>query len=79
MITHECHKLNEQVMYNNICPNYKPTSNGKARTTSHKLKELPLLLLIEVAQNFKKEVNNFAVMTVTMIWLAVFMQFLHWP
>ena len=62
-----------------IYPILTPTSNGKTRAASHKLEELPLLFLIEIAQNFKQELNNFAIMAITMIRLALFMQLLHRP
>lgn len=55
------------------------TSNGKTRTASHKLEELTLFFLTEVAHDFKEELNNLAIMAVTMIRLALFMQLFHRP
>ena len=49
------------------------TSNWKMRATSYKLEELPLFILIKIAQYREKEMNNFAIMAITMIRLALFM------
>lgn len=43
------------------------------RATSYKLEELPLFILIKIAQYREKEMNNFAIMAITMIRLALFM------